>query len=164
MGITLFIVGAINYHKARVLSFSYIPPQVINVSKISDSPVEVIIPSIHIGIKVDPANIKDGVWEISRENATHLATSSIPGQMGNTVIYGHNLKRIFGNLPYVSIGQKVMVKTASGKIHNYVIKEKYFVKPDRVDLVSPTDEEELTLYTCWGLFDRERAVIKAKPI
>jgi sortase (surface protein transpeptidase) len=59
--------------------------------------------------------------------------------------------------------KKIIVKTKSGKIYNYIATEKYFVGPSRVDLVSPTNTDELTIYTCWGLFDSERAVIKAKP-
>lgn len=129
-----------------------------------DTPVEVLIPSIQIDLKVDPGEIKDGVWLISNTNATYLNTSAPPGTTGNTIIYGHNKKAIFGNLPYLSIGQKIIVKTKSGKIYNYQAKDKYFVGPDRVDLVSPTTSEELTIYTCYGLFDSQRAVIVAKPL
>jgi sortase A len=126
--------------------------------------VEIIIPSIQIDLKVDPGQIKDGVWLISETNATFLNTSSTPGNEGNTVIYGHNKKVIFGSLPYLSIGQKIIIKTTDGKIYTYEVYEKDFVGSDRVDLVSPTNKEELTVYTCWGIFDTQRAVIKAKLI
>jgi LPXTG-site transpeptidase (sortase) family protein len=129
-----------------------------------DIPVEVIIPSIKIDLAVEPGQIKDGVWQISEGKATYLNTSAVPGSGGNTVIYGHNKKVIFGNLPYLSIGQKIVVKTKSGRILNYVADQKYFVGPDRVDLVSPSANEELTIYTCYGLFDSQRVVIKAKLI
>jgi LPXTG-site transpeptidase (sortase) family protein len=79
------------------------------------------------------------------------------------VIYGHNKKAIFGNLPYLSIGQDVIIKTGDGSVFTYTVTEKYFVGPDRVDLVSQNGSSELTLYTCWGVFDNQRAVIKAKP-
>lgn len=127
-------------------------------------PIEIIIPSISVDIKLDTGQIKNGVWEISGVNATFLNTSAVPGTNGNIVIYGHNKKNIFGNLPYLSVGQKIALKTARGKIYNYIVKEKLFVNPDRVDLVSSADKEELTVYTCWGLFDSQRAVIKAEPI
>jgi len=113
---------------------------------------------------VDPAEIKNGVWQISYQNATFLSSSATPGSGGNVVIYGHNKTAIFGNLPYLSIGQQIYIKTGDGKIHKYEVYKKDFVGPERVDLISPTDKEELTVYTCWGIFDQSRAVIKAKPI
>lgn len=164
MGFFLLTFGGISYYQVRVLSFSKVPPEVQKSTQQIDLPVEIIIPSIQIDLKVDPGQIKDGVWQISDISATFLNTSAPPGSGGNTVIYGHNKQVIFGNLPYLSIGQKIMVKTKSGKIYNYVADQKYFVGPDRVDLVSPSDKEELTIYTCYGLFDGERAVVRAKPI
>jgi sortase A len=156
--------GGLNYYQVRILSFSEIPEEVKTTVREVDLPIEVIIPSIQIDLKVEPGQIKGGVWQISSSGATFLNTSTPPGESGNTVIYGHNKKAIFGNLPYLSVGQKISLKTQSGKIYNYEVVEKFFVGPDRVDLVSPSDHEELTIYTCWGLFDSQRAVIKAKPI
>jgi len=164
IGVTLLIFGSINYYKARILSFNKVPVATQKMTENSDIPVEIIIPSINIDLKVDPGEIKSGVWQISAVNATFLASSAIPGNNGNTVIYGHNQKIIFGNLPYLSIGQKIIVKTKSGKIYNYIAKNKYFVGQDRVDLVSPTNEEVLTIYTCWGLFDSQRVVVIANRL
>jgi LPXTG-site transpeptidase (sortase) family protein len=164
LGFFLLTFGGLNYYQVRILSFNEVPEAVkTSVSEV-DLPIEIIIPSTQIDLKVEPGQIKDGVWQISSSEATFLNTSTPPGESGNTVIYGHNKKAIFGNLPYLSVGQKVSLKTQSGKIYNYEVVEKFFVGPDRVDLVSPSDHEELTIYTCWGLFDSQRAVIKAKPI
>lgn len=163
-GILIFLFGAINYYRVRILSFNKVPQAAIQATKDTDTPTEIIIPSINIDLKVDPGHIVDGVWQISERNATFLDTSAAPGGKGNVVIYGHNKQVIFGNLPYLSIGQKIIVKTKSGKVYNYIADKKYFVGPDRVDLVSPTENNELTLYTCYGVFDSTRAVIKARPI
>lgn len=164
LGLFFLIFGGISYYRVRILSFNKVPASVQTKTQNLDLPVEVIIPSIQIDLPVDPGEIKDGVWQISGANATFLATSAPPGTGGNTVIYGHNKKVIFGNLPYLSVGQKISLKTKSGKIYNYEVTQKYFVGPDRVDLVSPAEYEELTIYTCWGLFDSQRVVIKAKPL
>lgn len=161
-GLLIFSFGAVNYYRVRILSFSKVPEAVATSTANMDIPAEIIIPSIQIDLKVEPGQIKNGVWLISDSVATFLNTSAAPGSGGNTVIYGHNKKIIFGNLPYLSLGQKIIIKTKSGKIYNYVADQKYFVGPDRVDLVSPTNAEELTIYTCWGLFDGQRAVIKAR--
>jgi sortase (surface protein transpeptidase) len=164
IGIFLFVFGWVNYYRVRILSFSSVPPGAAKSTQNADIPIEVIVPSVGIDIKVDPGQIKGGVWQISGSNATFLDTSAVPGTGGNTVIYAHNKKAIFGNLPYLSVGQKIAIKTKSGKIFNYVASEKYFVGSARVDLVSPTNTEVLTLYTCWGIFDNQRAVIRAVPV
>ncbi|KKU10294.1 MAG: Peptidase C60 sortase A and B [Candidatus Woesebacteria bacterium GW2011_GWB1_45_5] len=162
LGLFIFFVGASNYYRVRILSFNNAPSGAV--VSADDPPVQITIPSIDIDIPVEPASIKDGVWEISYKNATFLNTSGTPESGGNIVVYGHNKKAIFGNLPYLSLGQKIIVKTQNGKTYEYEAYQKDFVGPDRVDLVSPTTYEELTIYTCWGLFDSQRVVIKAKPV
>ena len=163
LGIVLILFGGINYYKIRVLSFTKSPQESFSEQK-SELPVQITIPSVGIDLPVETGEIKDGVWKISYSSATFLNSSARPGNSGNTVIYGHNKKAIFGNLPYLSLGQKIYVKTVDGKIYIYEAYWKDFVASDRVDLVEETDKEELTLYTCWGIFDQNRAVIKARPI
>lgn len=162
-GIFLFLVGASHYYQLRILSFRGYVAKAENM-QIGELPVQITIPSIGIDQKIEVGSIIEGVWQISYEHPTFLDSSARPGTGGNTVIYGHNKKVIFGNLPYVSIGQNVFIKVMSGKIYKYEIYQKDFVGPGRVDLVSPTNKEELTLYTCYGLFDSQRAVIKARPL
>jgi LPXTG-site transpeptidase (sortase) family protein len=163
LGIFLLIFGGVNYYRVRVLSFTK-SPVVAPIEQKGELPVRVAIPSVGIDLAVDVGEIKDGVWKISYNNATFLDGSGRPGGGNNVVIYGHNKKAIFGNLPFLSLGQKIYVKTADGKLHKYEAYQKDFVGSNRVDLVSPTNKEELTIYTCWGLFDSQRVVIKAKPV
>lgn len=162
LGLLLLLFGSLNYYRVRRLSFTS-APQSVNQADESDYPAELIIPSLTIDLPIDPGFIKKGVWDISPTNATFLATSAIPGQ-GNTVIYGHNLTAVMGKLPFIADNQKIVVKTKNGKIYNYVVTEKYSVSPDRVDLVSPTKNNQLTLYTCTGFADGKRFVVKAVPI
>lgn len=163
LGLLLLSYGGLQYYRIRILSFTKTPAQAQTANR-GELPSKITIPSIGIDLPVDIGRIKDGVWQISYDHPTFLDTSARPGTGGNIVIYGHNKRAIFGNLPYLSIGQKIIIKTQDGKTHTYIATQKYFVGPDRVDLVSPENSEELTIYTCWGLFDGERAVIKAIPI
>jgi LPXTG-site transpeptidase (sortase) family protein len=156
-------VGASHYYQIRILSFTK-PVATAQTARVGELPAQITIPSIGIDLPIDLGAIKDGVWQISYNNPTFLDISARPGSGGNIVIYGHNKKVIFGNLPYLSLGQKIYIKTVGGKIYTYVAYQKDFVGPDRVDLVSPTTTEELTIYTCWGLFDTQRVVIKAKSL
>jgi len=163
LGVILLVYGGVNYYRVRILSFNT-APQASQAQAQGQIPTEITIPSIGVEMPLDVGEIKNGVWSISYDKPTFLGSSARPGGSGNTVIYGHNKKTIFGNLPYLSIGQKIYVKTIDGKIHIYEAYKKEFVAPSRVDLVSPTNTEELTIYTCWGLFDSQRVVIKAKPL
>jgi LPXTG-site transpeptidase (sortase) family protein len=155
--------GLFRFYEIRILSFTK-PITAAQNAGAGELPTKITIPSIGIDLPIDLGEIKNGVWQISYNNPTFLNTSARPGTGGNTVIYGHNKKIIFGNLPYLSIGQKIFIKTTSGRIYTYVAYQKDFVGSDRVDLISPTKTEELTIYTCWGLFDSQRAVVKARPI
>jgi LPXTG-site transpeptidase (sortase) family protein len=162
-GVFIFFVGASHYYQIRILSFTK-PITVAQTTLKGELPISISIPSIGINLPIDVGEIRDGVWQISYANPTFLNTSARPGAGGNVVIYGHNKKVIFGNLPYLSLGQKIIIKTKDGKTYTYEAYQKDFVGADRIDLVSPTNTEELTIYTCWGLFDTQRAVLKAKPI
>ena len=162
-GVFIFFVGASRFYQTRILSFTK-PITVAQTSQKGELPTHISIPSIGIDLPIDLGEIRDDVWQISYANPTFLNTSARPGAGGNVVIYGHNKKIIFGNLPYLSIGQKILLTTSDAKIYTYEVYQKDFVNPNRIDLVSPTNKEELTIYTCWGLFDNQRAVIKAKPI
>jgi LPXTG-site transpeptidase (sortase) family protein len=163
LGLLIFFVGAFRYYQIRILSFTK-PVASAKTVMVGELPTKIMIPSIGVDLPIDLGEIKNGVWQISYNNPTFLNTSARPGTGGNIVIYGHNKKIIFGNLPYLGIGQKIFIKTVSGKIYTYIAYQKDFVGSDRVDLVSPTKKEELTIYTCWGIFDTQRAVVKAKPI
>ena len=162
-GVFIFLVGATHYYQLRILSFTRAPGEAQTTLK-GELPTRIQIPSINIDQPIDIGSIQNGTWQISYDRPTFLDSSARPGTGGNVVIYGHNKKAIFGNLPYLSIGQKIIIKTTDGKTYTYEAYQKDFVGPDRVDLVSPTNTEELTVYTCWGLFDTQRAVIKARMI
>ncbi len=164
LGFLLIVFGGINYYRARILSFRNAPPKVAESQLSAETPTKIIIPSLKIDLAVEVSGIKDGVWQISYQNASFLDTSARPGTGGNVVIYGHNKKVIFGSLPYLSLGQKIVIETKNGKMFVYKAVSKETVSPDRVELLYPSEKEELTLFTCTGLFDLQRVIIKAIPI
>ena len=48
--------------------------------------------------------------------------------------------------------------------YEYMVNEILIVNPDQIDVINPTQDETLTLYTCSGYFDTQRLVVKAKRI
>ncbi len=163
-GTILFSFGAYRYFSTRILSFSKAPPETITTVKRAELPARITIEDLKIDLPMEEGFIKNGVWQISDTSASHLNTSARPGEGGNIVIYGHNKKIIFGSLPFARIGAKIVVTDKTGKKYNYEVTSKDNVSPDRVDLLYPTSSEELTIYTCTGLFDSQRFILKAKQI
>lgn len=165
VGIALVIIGAyFLLYERTVLSFSRPPENAVTVTNSRPKPTKVEIGDVGIDLEISESRIVNGIWEISKNGASHLDTSASPGESGNIVIYGHNKKAIFGSLPYSRVGTKIKLTTEDGEVHDYEVIKKETVKPSNLAYVLPTSEEVLTLYTCTGFLDSMRSVLVAKPI
>lgn len=164
VGCTLIVAGIFFYvYTQTILSFK-VSPMVVGAAHLpSTYPVAITIDTAHINASIIPTTIKDGIWQIAHDKAAFLETSSTPAEGGNIIIYGHNLKNLFGNLYLAKVGDTIKVKTANNLIYEYQVKDIKTVDPSDIDEVTPTDYEVLTVYTCTGLFDSKRLVIKAYP-
>ena len=124
---------------------------------------------IHIGIgtrislPVVEAGRENGVWAISQTSANHVRQSALPNEKGNIIIYGHNLNKIFGYLMDTKAGDIIRIRMTDGTLHKYKVESTQYVSPSQTALLAPTHEEILTVYTCAGLFDSLRFVVRAKP-
>ena len=124
---------------------------------------------IHIGIgtrislPVVEAGRENGVWAISGTSANHVRQSALPNEKGNIIIYGHNLNKIFGYLTDTKSGDIIRIRMTDGTLHKYKVEVTQYVSPSNTALLAPTDEEALTVYTCAGLFDSLRFVVRATP-
>lgn len=150
------------YHQT-ILSFKTSPSIVADAHLRAAVPTEIVIKNAGINLPITQAAITDGVWQTSDTTATHLNTSARPLEGGNIVVYGHNLRKIFGNLTKVNIGDSLLLNTQDGKQIEYVVEEKSVVSPEDIAQVLPTDHEVLTVYTCTGFLDSKRLVLKAVP-
>ena len=118
-----------------------------------------------IDLEVKEASINNGIWEISETTASFLNSSAKPGEGGNIVIYGHNKKDILGKLiGNIKTGMEIQIFSQNGTFFRYETIEIKTVTPNEIGVVLPTDYEILTLYTCTGLLDSKRLIIKAIPI
>lgn len=102
-------------------------------------------------------------WEVATNAASIASMSARPYEQGNIIIYSHNTKRLFGRLRSVVVGDLVTLDH-DGKERDYRVEAVTVVNPSMVDFLRPTNREALTLYTCTGLFDRQRLVVRAYPI
>ncbi len=78
----------------------------------------------------------------------HLSASSLPGEMGNTVIAGHRDTH-FSFLRDIEIGESLVLETVSGSKHLYTVIGIDVVDSRRGSLLLDTDEPFLSLVTCY---------------
>ncbi len=161
--ITVFSIWRVR--QAEILSFnqsSYQSAPVVK-TQMRELPTQVQILSQGIDLPIVESLVVNNQWQINPSGASHLVGSANPGEGGNIVIYGHNLERIFGKIRSLKVGETIVLSTKSGHQFRYVVKETSEVTPKQVEIIAPTSFEVLTLYTCTGLFDSKRFVVKALP-
>lgn len=98
----------------------------------------------------------------------HLSASSLPGEVGNTVIAGHRDTH-FSFLRDVEIGEALVLETIGGSKHRYRIIGIDVVDSRRGSLQLDTDEPYLSLVTCYPFEARDpgsplRYVVTAKML
>lgn len=84
--------------------------------------------------------------------------SAEPGEGENVVFWGHvarfqatpDVPAPFEHLHTASIGDRIVVHTADGTAHNYVIAEQVWVNPNQIEYILPQGREQLTLVSCIG--------------
>lgn len=127
-----------------------------------DPPTRIVIPSLSIDLPVVEAPVINGYWETSDTSASHGAGSSIPGQNGNIVIFAHARQGLFLPLRNIQTGADVYVMTKN-KWYQYKVMDTKLVYPNQTQVIAPTRDQTLTLYTCDGYFDEKRFITVAKP-
>jgi LPXTG-site transpeptidase (sortase) family protein len=125
-------------------------PQHIFIEWFVDTPIETQI-------------LQDNHWTISEKEASYLDQSARPGENGNVIIYGHNTRKIMGNIRALKGNEEIKVTTEDGVEHLYLIETIVEVDPNQTEFLEPTEEETLTLYTCSGFMDKQRFIVQAKP-
>jgi LPXTG-site transpeptidase (sortase) family protein len=96
---------------------------------------------------------------------THYANSSPIGS-GNAVLYGHDdiEGSIFGRLKDLAIGDELDVAVAGFAPVVYHITARAIVAPTAVEILQPTNDVRLTVFTCWpNWVDTQRVVVTATP-
>ncbi|KKR30448.1 hypothetical protein A2715_04540 [Candidatus Woesebacteria bacterium RIFCSPHIGHO2_01_FULL_39_32] len=127
----------------------------------SSKPTALLISDLGISLPIFPAKIQNGKWEATSKGVSYLSTSSIPGELGNSVIYGHNWKSLLGNLTKAKPGQEIMIYYSNGTKKTFKITHTQVVTPNQTKILDRTDDRRITLYTCTGFLDTKRFVVTA---
>ncbi|HZY42338.1 MAG TPA: sortase, partial [Anaerolineae bacterium] len=128
------------------------------------APRRIIIPAINLDAPIETVgwHVINGVstWDVpDRFSAGWLKTSAVLGQPGNTVLDGHHniAGEVFRRLVDLKLGDEIDV-FADGEVFAYkittrqILKERdapYEMRVKNAQWIMPTDDERLTLVTCW---------------
>jgi LPXTG-site transpeptidase (sortase) family protein len=145
-----------NKNPIKINSTLYTSTDIVN------DPVRILIPKADIDLKVIDAQIVNGYWELSENTASYGLGSGHPGVKGNTVIFAHAREGLFYNLKDVKVGDIIYVFTKD-KWYRYKASKIDAVYPNQTEVIKPTKNETLTLYTCTGFSDEKRLIITALP-
>jgi LPXTG-site transpeptidase (sortase) family protein len=162
------------------------------VSEPPDAPVaqralveRIVIPTIKLDSKVIEVGWElleqDGrqvaVWQVAEFAVGQHRGSANPGEGGNVVLAGHvgGYGKVFRDLYYVRPGEPIVLYS-NGQQFRYTVQERLVVDEDgappeqraaNAQLIAPTDEELVTLVTCWPLTGpdrfKQRVIIRATP-
>lgn len=148
-------------------TFASEPVEVIGFSSYEledvEVPQRVIVPSVGINLEVGISEVVGGYWEVFDDRAGWGVGSGLPGTEGNQVVFAHAREGLFAPLNAVQVGDKVYILTGI-EWYEYEIDDIYEVYPDQVEVIAPTDDERLTLYTCSGYQDSTRLIVVAKRV
>ncbi|RKM55550.1 class D sortase [Butyrivibrio sp. X503] len=121
-------------------------------------------------VRIPKIDSKEPVKEGTNKSALsaslgHEPGTASPGEIGNCVIAGHrnyNFGKYFNRLDEVEVGDEIFVDTRDDT-YEYKVTEIKVVNPEDVEILDPTDDEQLTLYTCTPIYiATHRLVVIAK--
>jgi len=158
-------------------------PTAINVALSAlHPPSRLIIPAIELDSSIIPVGwqivqengYRYNVWEVADNVVGWHKTSAYPGQGDNMVLSGHHNIRgeVFRYLIELEVGSHVLVY-AGDQVYYYAVTEKHILKekgePSEVrrqnaQWIAPTQDERLTMVTCWPYTNNtHRLVVVARP-
>ena len=151
----------------------------------SNSSLRLSIPALSIDAPVVPVSLEAQQsgsrrpyqqWSVPNSYAAGWHdSSSRPGQVGNTVLNGHNnvYGAVFGNLVDLTLGELIILYEADRKFIYQVVHREFLPEqgePLKARLwnarwIAPSDDTRLTIVTCWpNSSNSHRLVVVAQPL
>lgn len=127
--------------------------------KVDNKPIQIQIESINVTLPIIPAKIESGKWEATTEGVSYLSSSPIPGNIGNSILYGHNWPNLLGNLSSVRPGDKIEIVYENNLQKTFEVEYTVTVDPSETHILLPSNDKRITVYTCTGFMDSKRFVV-----
>jgi len=165
LGIFLMIISGV-YWSLRFRALSLDKELIAQYEQVEDQrpskPTNIYI-EWFLDTPIETQILQDNHWTISEKEASYLDQSARPGENGNIIIYGHNTRKILGNIRALKGNEEIKLTMEDGSEKLYLIEKIVEVSPDQTEFLKPTSEETLTIYTCSGFMDQQRFIVQAKP-
>lgn len=140
-----------------------VPQPRVEEEVVSGKPARLIIPRLKIDLAVENGEYHraTNTWTLSDVNAHYaLMTPEPSNQAGNTLIYGHNTRRVLAATKDIKQGDTLVVKTDNEHTFTYTYTGDNIVNPtDTEFLGKPAGVPTLTLLTCDGPWFEKRRLM-----
>ena len=161
-----FIINPGVIHQSKVLALPSAPIPNSPYKKImAGLPSRIVLPDQGIDLPIDPGfyNQADNSWTLSGLRAHYAMVTTLPNNHdGNTFIYGHNNKYVFGRIKSLQPGQKAIVYTANNYMFTYSYLSNVVVEPGDTSVFDYTGPPILTIQTCSGNWNEKRQMYTFK--
>ncbi len=125
-------------------------------------PIGIKIDSLNLSLSIIPAEMKNNQWEATSKGVSYLSSSVIPGEKGNSILYGHNWPNLLGNLKKIKPGDKISIIYNDNSKSDFEVEIISRVSPSEGSILENSNDNRITLYTCDGFLDSQRLVVVAK--
>lgn len=142
-------------------------------------PVRIVIPTLQVDAPVQDIGLQtysfggqeSYQWAVPNLYAAGWHNTSAPlGNVGNTVLNGHHniYGEVFRYLPDIGLGDKIIMYDGDGKEFVYHVDGKELllergqsleVRRQNASWIEPTQDERLTLVTCWPYTDNSHRYV-----
>lgn len=120
-----------------------------------------LIPKINVSAPINlnvSGNIMEEYMKSLETGVAHMAKTALPGDYGNSVIFGHSsyypnkpgdYKEIFSKLDDLTEGDIIKIENKQTQL-TYKVTEKKIIDPKDISVVNQdTSNKKITLITCW---------------
>jgi LPXTG-site transpeptidase (sortase) family protein len=168
-GVTVLLIFLFSFFNEMIIAPFIQPSRTVSSTPIilsgdsiaaSETP-EVIIPKINVQIPIvyDERSVdEDAIQRALERGVIHYASTSLPGEQGNTAIFGHSSNNIFNKGKYkfafVKLNDLVpgdtFYLTRDKKVYAYRVYDKRVVEPNQTEVLRPVGGKiaTATLITC----------------
>lgn len=126
---------------------------------LTGTPKRIIIPAKNLSVSIAEGTYSPTTkqWTLGDKTAHHaLITPKPNNQAGNTFIYGHNKKEVFGSIIDLEVGSEAIIETKEEISFRYVLRSVRDVEPSDVSLFEYEGSPILTVQTCSGSWYEQR--------
>lgn len=127
----------------------------------SKVPTEIVMTDLGIQLSIIPSVVEKNKWGVTDKGVSYLTSSPVPGEKGNSVLYGHNYPNLLGKLPKIKPGQGIKIKYADNSEKTFIVEYTAVVTPNQTQILKETLDTRITIYTCTGFLDSKRFVVSA---